>query len=80
MDCADEQILKNIQGWAKVTQPIWLTMYFTCARSSSAAMVTRYSSNFITIYNTTVRLRNIRQPTKFGTKKNEENSCVRILE
>ncbi len=42
-------------------------------------MVTRYSSYFITIYKTTVRLRNIRQPTKFGTKKNEENSRVRIL-
>ncbi len=35
-------------------------------------MVTRYSSYFITIYNTTVRLRNIRQPRKFDTKKNEE--------
>ncbi len=43
-------------------------------------MVMRYSSYFITIYNTTVRLRNIRQPTKFDTKKNEENSHVRILE
>ncbi len=42
-------------------------------------MVTRYSSYFIIIYNTTVRLHNIRQPMKFGTKKNEENSCVRIL-
>ncbi len=42
-------------------------------------MVTRYSSYFIIIYNTTVRLRNIRQPTKFNTKKNEENMRVRIL-
>ncbi len=46
---------------------------------SKAAMVTRYSNYFIIIYNTTVRLRNIRQPTKFGTRKNEENSRVRIL-
>ncbi len=69
----------KIQLWAKVTQPIWLTMYFTCACSLSAVMVKRYSSYFITIYNTTVRLCNIRQPTKFGTKKNEENSPVHIL-
>ncbi len=48
-------------------------------RKPSAVIVTRYSSYFITIYNTTVRLRNIRQPTKFGTKKNEENLHVRIL-
>ncbi len=67
------------QGWAKVTQPIWFTVYFTCECSSSAAMVTRYPSYFITIYNATVRLCNIRQPTKFGTKKNEKNSRVRIL-
>ncbi len=42
-------------------------------------MVTRYSCYLITIYNTTVRLHNIFQPTKFGTKKNEENSRMRIL-
>ncbi len=68
-----------MQGWEKVTQPIWFTVYFTCACSSLVAMVTQYLSYFVTIYNTTVRLRNICQPTKFGTKKNEENSHVRIL-
>ncbi len=66
-------------GVGKSRATNWFTVYFTCACSLSASMVTCYSSYFITIYSTTVRLRNILQPMKFGTKKNEENSHMRIL-